>query len=157
MCSAHSQRYAGWGASLGLDCLIRFTNALALPRGAFKYHRLASEADTLQNVGYRQRELGTCQDLRLGSSKLQAVLIFGYQKRARVYNLDSSFLTQAARFPVGGKQAACFWPVAESINYYGCNEKVRVTELKGPGMRLPLASTSSSFTVFSPIGRPSIM
>ncbi|MBD2713616.1 hypothetical protein KBK19_01065 [Microvirga sp. STR05] len=79
-----------WAYRLSDKVSFRSVNALALPSRAFEYRRLGPEADTLQNLGYRQRELDTRQELRLGSQKVQAVLAFGYRERNRAYNLENN-------------------------------------------------------------------
>ena len=83
-----------WLYRLSEKVSFRSDNSLALPSRAFRYRQLSSEADTLQNLGYRQRELDTRQELRLGSKKVQAVVLFGYRERNRAYGLDNNrFLT----------------------------------------------------------------
>ncbi|WP_375434644.1 hypothetical protein [uncultured Hymenobacter sp.] len=83
-----------WLYRLSEKVSFRSDNALALPSRAFRYRQLGAEADTLQNLGYRQRELDTRQELRLGGKKVQAVLLFGYRERNRAYGLDNNrFLT----------------------------------------------------------------
>jgi hypothetical protein len=83
-----------WLYRLSEKISFRSDNALALPSRAFRYRQLGPEADTLQNLGYQQRELDTRQELRLGSKKLQAVASFGYRERNRAYELDNNrFLT----------------------------------------------------------------
>lgn len=79
-----------WTYRLSDRISFRTDNALLLPSRAFRYRRLGPEADTLQNLGYRQRELDTRQELRAGTAKLQAVLSFGYRERNRAYDLENS-------------------------------------------------------------------
>jgi hypothetical protein len=79
-----------WSYRLSDKVSFRSVNAVALPSRAFAYRRLGPEADTLQNIGYRQRELDTRQELRLGSRKVQAVLNFNYRQRNRAYDLRNT-------------------------------------------------------------------
>ena len=69
---------------------LRSDNSLLLPNRAFRYRRLSAGADTLQDVGYRQRELDTRQELRYTRTRVQASLSFGYRERVRAYFLDNS-------------------------------------------------------------------
>lgn len=69
---------------------LRSDNSLLLPNRAFRYRRLGERADTLQDVGYRQRELDTRQELRFARPKLQSSVTFGYRERTRSYYLDNS-------------------------------------------------------------------
>jgi hypothetical protein len=69
---------------------LRSDNSLLLPTRAFRYRRLSDGVDTLQDVGYRQRELDTRQELRFATAKLQTSLSFGYHERTRGYYLDNS-------------------------------------------------------------------
>ena len=69
---------------------LRSDNSLLLPTRAFAYRRLSEQADTLQDVGYRQRELDTRQELRFASPRLQTTLSFSYRERTRAYYLDNS-------------------------------------------------------------------
>ncbi|MBO0359530.1 hypothetical protein J0X19_16340 [Hymenobacter sp. BT186] len=87
-----------WLYRLSDKISFRSDNALALPSRAFRYRRLASEADTLQNLGYQQRELDTRQELRLGSKKLQSMLAFSYRERNRGYQLDNNRLLTPAQY-----------------------------------------------------------
>ncbi|MDO7850293.1 hypothetical protein [Hymenobacter convexus] len=76
---------------------LRSDNSVLLPTRAFLYRRLSEGADTLQNVGYRQRELDTRQELRFARPKLQASFTFNYHERTRAYYLDNSRNLSAAR------------------------------------------------------------
>jgi hypothetical protein len=76
---------------------LRSDNSVLLPTRAFLYRRLNEVGDTLQDVGYRQRELDTRQELRYGRPKLQASLVFNYRERTRAYYLDNSRNLTAAR------------------------------------------------------------
>ena len=76
---------------------LRSDNSLLLPTRAFRYRRLGERADTLQDVGYRQRELDTRQELRFAGAKLQTSLSFGYRERSRAYYLDNSRNLSAPR------------------------------------------------------------
>ena len=76
---------------------LRSDNSLLLPTRAFRYRRLGERADTLQDVGYRQRELDTRQELRFAGAKLQTSLSFGYRERTRAYYLDNSRNLSAPR------------------------------------------------------------
>ena len=71
---------------------LRSDNSLLLPTRAFLYRRIEGKADTIQNLGYRQRELDTRQELRLSSAKVQANLSFTYRERTRAYYLDNNRL-----------------------------------------------------------------
>jgi hypothetical protein len=84
------------GASYRINeyATLRSDNSVLLPNRAFRYRRLSERADTLQDVGYRQRELDTRQELRITQAKLQSSLSFSYRERTRAYYLDNSrFLT----------------------------------------------------------------
>ncbi|WP_201982704.1 hypothetical protein [Hymenobacter rubidus] len=87
------------GASYRINefATLRSDNSLLLPTRAFRYRRLAERADTLQDVGYRQRELDTRQELRFARPKLQTSLTFSYHERTRAYYLDNSRFLNAAR------------------------------------------------------------
>ncbi len=76
---------------------LRSDNSLLLPTRAFRYRRLGERSDTLQDVGYRQRELDTRQELRFAGTKLQTSLSFGYRERTRAYYLDNSRNLSAPR------------------------------------------------------------
>ena len=76
---------------------LRSDNSLLLPARAFRYRRQSARADTLQDVGYRQRELDTRQELRYALPKLQASLSYAYRERTRAYYLDNSRFLSAAR------------------------------------------------------------
>lgn len=55
---------------------LRSKNSVLLPTRAFCYRRQSERADTLQDVGYRQREVDTRQELRFARPKLQTMLTF---------------------------------------------------------------------------------
>ena len=74
---------------------LRSDNSLLLPTRAFRYRRLGERADTLQDVGYRQRELDTRQELRFTRPRLQTSLSFGYRERTRAYYLDNSRVSES--------------------------------------------------------------
>ena len=76
---------------------LRSDNALLLPSRAFRYRRLPEAGDTLQDLGYRQRELDTRQELRLSRATVQGSLSFTYRERRRGYFLANSRLLSAAR------------------------------------------------------------
>ena len=69
---------------------LRSDNSLLLPTRAFRYRRLGERADTLQDVGYRQRELDTRQELRFARPRLQTSISYAYHERTRAYSLDNS-------------------------------------------------------------------
>ncbi|SHJ35084.1 hypothetical protein SAMN02745146_2879 [Hymenobacter daecheongensis DSM 21074] len=79
-----------WVYRLADRVSFRSDNSLVLPSRAFLYRRLASEADTVQNLRYQQQELDTRQEVRLGSRKLQFMLTFNYRERNRAYSLDNN-------------------------------------------------------------------
>lgn len=87
------------GASYRINpfATLRSDNSLLLPTRAFRYRRQGDRADTLQDVGYRQRELDTRQELRFARPRLQASLSFGYRERTRAYYLDNSRNLNAPR------------------------------------------------------------
>ena len=87
------------GASYRINefATLRSDNSLLLPNRAFRYRRLGERADTLQDVGYRQRELDTRQELRFARPKLQSSISFGYRERTRSYYLDNSRLLNVPR------------------------------------------------------------
>ncbi len=76
---------------------LRSDNNLLLPTRAFRYRRQSEGADTLQDVGYRQRELDTRQELRFTRPKLQTAIVFSYRERTRAYYLDNSRHLSAPR------------------------------------------------------------
>ena len=76
---------------------VRSDNSLLLPTRAFRYRRLSEGADTLQDVGYRQRELDTRQELRFFRPTVQASITFGYRERTRAYYLDNTRNLNALR------------------------------------------------------------
>lgn len=81
---------------LNPSATLRSDNSVLLPTRAFLYRRLSQEADTLQDLGYRQRELNTRQELRIVQPKLQTGLSFNYRERTRSYYLENSrFLSEA--------------------------------------------------------------
>ena len=87
------------GASYRLNpyTTLRSDNSVLLPTRAFRYRRLSEGGDTLQDVGYRQRELDTRQELRFARPKLQTSFSFAYRERKRGYYLDNSRNLSAAR------------------------------------------------------------
>ncbi|MET4075128.1 hypothetical protein [Hymenobacter sp. UYCo722] len=87
------------GASYRLNpyTTLRSDNSVLLPTRAFRYRRLNEGGDTLQDVGYRQRELDTRQELRFARPKLQTSLSFAYRERQRGYYLDNSRNLNPAR------------------------------------------------------------
>ena len=88
---------AGGSYRLNASTTLRSDNSVLLPTRAFLYRRLSEGADTLQNVGYRQREIDTRQELRFARPKLQTSLSFAYRERRRGYYLDNSRNLTAAR------------------------------------------------------------
>ena len=76
---------------------LRSDNSLLLPTRAFRYRRQSAGADTLQDVGYRQHELDTHQELRFARPMLQTTVGFSYRERTRVYYLDNSRNLNAPR------------------------------------------------------------
>jgi hypothetical protein len=76
---------------------LRSDNSVLLPTRAFRYRRLSEGADTLQDVGYRQREIDTRQELRFARPRLQASLTFNYRERTRAYYLDNTRRLSAPR------------------------------------------------------------
>ncbi|HEX8326382.1 MAG TPA: hypothetical protein VF629_02490 [Hymenobacter sp.] len=87
------------GASYRINSFatLRSDNSVLLPTRAFRYRRQSETADTLQDVGYRQREVDTRQELRFARPKLQTTLSFNYRERTRAYYLDNSRNLNAAR------------------------------------------------------------
>ena len=81
---------AGGSYRLNPFATLRSDNSLLLPTRAFRYRRLAEATDTLQDVGYRQREIETRQELRMAGTKLQSSISFVYRERRRSYYLDNS-------------------------------------------------------------------
>ncbi|RYU78404.1 hypothetical protein [Hymenobacter persicinus] len=79
-----------WAYRLADRVSFRSDNSLVLPSRAFLYRRLTAEADTVQNLRYRQRELDTRQEVRMSSRKLQFMLSFNYRERNRSYALDNN-------------------------------------------------------------------
>ena len=76
---------------------LRSDNAVLLPNRSFGYRRQSATADTLQDVGYRQQEYDTRQELRLSRPKLQTALSFQYHERNRGYYLNNSRLLTEAK------------------------------------------------------------
>ena len=87
------------GASYRINefATLRSDNSVLLPTRAFLYRRQSERADTLQDIGYRQRELDTRQELRFSRPKLQTSLSFNYHERKRAYYLDNSRLLTPLR------------------------------------------------------------
>ncbi|WP_310398152.1 hypothetical protein [Hymenobacter sp.] len=87
------------GASYRLNTFttLRSDNSVLLPTRAFGYRRQRADADTLQDVGYRQRELDTRQELRFARPALQTSLNLSYRERTRAYYLDNSRNLSAIR------------------------------------------------------------
>ncbi|GAC1372458.1 MAG: hypothetical protein NVSMB30_13180 [Hymenobacter sp.] len=87
------------GASYRLNpfASLRSDSHLLLPTRAFRYRRQRPGADTLQDVGYRQREFDTRQELRFAGPKFQTTVSFAYHERTRAYYLDNSRSLNAAR------------------------------------------------------------
>ncbi|TGE20618.1 hypothetical protein E5K00_21740 [Hymenobacter aquaticus] len=86
-----------WVYQLSDKASFRSDNLLALPSRAFAYRPLGPEADTVQNLGYRQQELDTRQEVRVASKKLQFVLLFNYRERNRNYALENNRRLSPAR------------------------------------------------------------
>ncbi len=76
---------------------LRSDNGVLLPTRAFLYRRQTDRADTLQDVGYRQQEYDTRQELRIVRPKLQAGYVFSYHERSRAYYLENSRFLPDAR------------------------------------------------------------
>ncbi|UOQ73481.1 hypothetical protein [Hymenobacter cellulosilyticus] len=89
-----------WVYQLGDKVAFRSDNLLALPRRAFAYRQLSAESDTVQNIGYNQKELDTRQEVRVRSKKLQFMLLFNYRERNRNYSLDNNRNLPERRFSV---------------------------------------------------------
>ncbi|UOQ54259.1 hypothetical protein [Hymenobacter cellulosivorans] len=87
-----------WTYQLGDKVAFRSDNLLALPRRAFAYRQLSAESDTVQNIGYRQQELDTRQEVRVQGKKLQFMLLFNYRERNRNYALDNNRNLSDSRF-----------------------------------------------------------
>ena len=87
------------GASYRLNefATLRSDNSLLVPNRAFRYRRLPEAGDTLQDVGYRQRELDTRQELRFARPRLQTTISYSYRERTRAYYLDNTRLLSAPR------------------------------------------------------------
>ena len=87
------------GASYRINefATLRSDNSVLLPTRAFRYRRQLAAADTLQDVGYRQRELDTNQELRFSRPTLQSSFSFSYRERTRAYYLDNSRFLTAGR------------------------------------------------------------
>ena len=87
------------GASYRINpfATLRSDNSLLLPTRAFGYRRQSAGADTLQDVGYHQRELDTRQELRFARPKLQTTVGFSYRERTRAYYLENSRNLSAPR------------------------------------------------------------
>ena len=88
---------AGVSYRLNPSTTLRSDNSVLLPTRAFRYRRLSERADTLQDVGYRQRELDTRQELRFTRPRLQTSFSFAYRERKRGYYLDNSRNLSTAR------------------------------------------------------------
>ena len=88
---------AGGSYRLNAYTTLRSDNSVLLPTRAFRYRRLGERGDTLQDVGYRQRELDTRQELRFARPRLQTSFSFAYRERRRGYYLDNSRNLNAAR------------------------------------------------------------
>ncbi|OON70820.1 hypothetical protein [Hymenobacter sp. CRA2] len=79
-----------WHYQLPGQAAFHSDNSVLLPSRAFLYRRLSPQADTVQNLGYRQHEYDTRQELVLTHRKLQARVQFWYHERARNYYLDNN-------------------------------------------------------------------
>lgn len=88
---------AGGTYRLNPFATLRSDNSILLPTRAFHYRRQAEATDTLQDVGYRQRELETRQELRMAGTKLQSTISFLYRERRRSYYLENSRNLTATR------------------------------------------------------------
>ena len=124
---------------------LRSDNSLLLPTRAFRYRRLSAAADTLQDVGYRQRELDTRQELRLTRPRLQTSLTFGYRERTRAYYLDNTRALGPARLA-----AALAREQARDISEQTTLWQAALTWLPTPRHALTLAGTAQLLRVDAP-------
>ena len=120
-------------------------NSLLLPTRAFRYRRQSERADTLQDVGYRQRELDTRQELRFAHPTLQASLSFGYHERTRAYYLDNSRNLKPARLAATLAREQVKDITEQTIQWQGT-----VTWLPTPRHALALAGTAQLLRVDAP-------
>ena len=124
---------------------LRSDNSLLLPTRAYAYRRLSPAADTLQNSGYRQRELDTRQELRMALPRLQASLLFNYHERSRSYYLDNNRLLSGARLARAEAQEA-----VKDITEQTTRWQAEVTWLPTPRHSLAALATAQLLRVDAP-------
>jgi len=124
---------------------LRSDNSLLLPTRAFRYRRLNEPGDTLQDVGYRQRELDTRQELRLTRPTVQTSLSFSYRERTRAYFLDNSRRLSPARL-----SAALAREQVKDITEQTTTWQGSLTWLPVPRHALALAGTAQLLRVDAP-------
>jgi len=135
------------GASYRLTpyATLRSDNSLLVPNRAFRYRRLSAGADTLQDVGYRQRELDTRQELRISRPKLQTSISFGYRERTRAYYLDNSRNLGAFRLGTALAREQVKDITEQTTNWLGT-----LTWLPSPRHALGLLGTAQLLRVDAP-------
>jgi hypothetical protein len=124
---------------------LRSDNSLLLPSRAFRYRRQSASADTLQDLGYRQRELDTRQELRLVRPKLQGGLSFNYRERTRAYYLDNSRRLTAVRLSAALAREQVKDITEETTRWQG-----DLTWLPRPRQALSLLATAQLLRVDAP-------
>ena len=124
---------------------LRSDNSLLLPTRAFLYRRQRAGADTLQDVGYRQRELDTRQELRFARPTLQATISFGYRERTRAYYLENSRLLVPVRLA-----AALAREQVKDITEHTTQWQGSVTWLPSPRHAVALQGTAQLLRVDAP-------
>ena len=135
------------GASYRINefATLRSDNSLLLPSRAFRYRRLGERADTLQDVGYRQRELDTRQELRFARPRLQSSISFGYRERTRSYYLDNSRLLSVPRLGAALAREQVKDIKEQTILWLG-----NLTWLPGPRHALALLGSAQLLRVDAP-------
>ncbi|MCC2545859.1 hypothetical protein LJY25_05340 [Hymenobacter sp. BT175] len=134
-----------WAYRLGELAYFRSDNSLALPSRDFRYRQLSETADTVQNLGYNQREIDTRQEVRIGSAKVQFVTIFNYRERNRAYFLDNNRLLTASRLRAAAEREAVK-DIKEQTTYW----QAELTWLPSPRHSLSLLGTAQLLRVDTP-------
>ena len=124
---------------------LRTDNSVLLPVRSFGYRRLSAGADTLQDVGYRQQEYDTRQELRLVQPTLQAGFIFSYHERNRAYYLDNSRNFGPARLAT-----ALAREQAKDVTEQTTRYQADLTWLPAPRHALALLGTAQLLRVDAP-------
>ncbi|RTQ47579.1 hypothetical protein EJV47_19380 [Hymenobacter gummosus] len=134
-----------WQYQLPGQAAFRSDNTVLLPARAFLYRRLRAEADTVQNLGYRQQEYDTRQELLITRRKLQARVQFGYHQRVRGYYLENNRFLAPTRFAAAEQQERI-----KDISERTTQWQTEVTWLLHPRHSLTGAGTAQLLRVDTP-------